>query len=283
MDEDFDSSEAAMLQNQLAAKRPPPPPATLPIFQRSQSLPHVIRRKLGGGSGGSFGGGERDFDSSSGVGGDSGVSLNPLEEEEEDEEGRFRIRKSHHKRRSHSHSHSHAHSHGHSLGDEEEEGEVQGDFASGGSGMCPSEPPESSVHSEVQAVKQLVLHQIDKKLKDLRTLKQHYYPEGGWGWVILVVSVLVQGLVWGAQLALAMYVNLVSSELQEGRLVSPGGGADGLALVRRDEVLLRARVHARRLVYGVEVDASKGETSSMWVRLESDRGIICSIMKKNNK
>lgn len=34
-------------------------------------------------------------------------------------------------------------------------------------------------------------------LRQLLTLKQHYYPEGGWGWVIIVVGVLVQILAHG--------------------------------------------------------------------------------------
>lgn len=28
-------------------------------------------------------------------------------------------------------------------------------------------------------------------LRQLFTMKQHYYPEGGWGWVVLVCAVLV--------------------------------------------------------------------------------------------
>lgn len=110
--------------------------------------------------------------------------------------------------------------------------------------MCPSEP-QSSVHSEVAVVKQLVLNQIDKKLKDLRTLKQHYYPEGGWGWVILTVTLCVQLLVHGMQFALAMYVNLVVVTAEK----AP----------RMTEVTQRNRAYvvARRLVYGVEQNASK--------------------------
>ena len=34
-------------------------------------------------------------------------------------------------------------------------------------------------------------------LRQLLTLKQHYYPEGGWGWIIVVVGVLVQILSHG--------------------------------------------------------------------------------------
>lgn len=34
-------------------------------------------------------------------------------------------------------------------------------------------------------------------LRQLLTLKQHYYPEGGWGWVVLVAAVLVHILSHG--------------------------------------------------------------------------------------
>lgn len=36
-------------------------------------------------------------------------------------------------------------------------------------------------------------------IRQLLTLKQHYYPEGNWGWVIVFVSVLVQILTHGLQ------------------------------------------------------------------------------------
>ena len=41
--------------------------------------------------------------------------------------------------------------------------------------------------------------QVDQKLRELRTLKQHYYPEGGWGWVVVIVGCLVHFLVNGSQ------------------------------------------------------------------------------------
>lgn len=34
-------------------------------------------------------------------------------------------------------------------------------------------------------------------LRQLLTLKQHYYPEGGWGWVVLIAAVLVHILSHG--------------------------------------------------------------------------------------
>lgn len=92
---------------------------------------------------------------------------------------------------------------------ERKKSKIQGDFASGGSGMLASEPQsqaDSGAHSEVAAVKQLVINTIDKKLKDLRTLKQHYYPEGGWGYVLVGVTLIVQILVHGGQLAIASFL-----------------------------------------------------------------------------
>ena len=51
-----------------------------------------------------------------------------------------------------------------------------------------------------------ILNPFDKKVKELRTLKQHYYPEGGWGWVIVLVTLCVQLISHGLQYALAMYI-----------------------------------------------------------------------------
>ena len=47
---------------------------------------------------------------------------------------------------------------------------------------------------------------FDQKLRDLRTLKQHYYPEGGWGWVIAVTAVLVQVIAYGLQVGMAVFL-----------------------------------------------------------------------------
>ena len=61
--------------------------------------------------------------------------------------------------------------------------------------------------------RQLVLDPYDKKLKDLRTLKQHYYPEGGWGWVIVLVTLTVHVLSCGIQYGIAMYTMSIFSML----------------------------------------------------------------------
>ena len=54
-----------------------------------------------------------------------------------------------------------------------------------------------------------ILNPFDKKMKELRTLKQHYYPEGGWGWVIVIVTLCVQVISHGLQFGLAIYVMAV--------------------------------------------------------------------------
>ena len=38
----------------------------------------------------------------------------------------------------------------------------------------------------------------------VRTLKQHYYPEGGWGWLVALASLLVNIIAHGVQVSLAI-------------------------------------------------------------------------------
>ena len=61
----------------------------------------------------------------------------------------------------------------------------------------------------------------DQKLRELRTLKQHYYPEGGWGWVVLAVSCLVHGLVLGTQLVLATVIISLGQPSSVSRRLQP--------------------------------------------------------------
>lgn len=78
--------------------------------------------------------------------------------------------------------------------------------------------PRLSVHnSEVAcsdhtpaAPKQATSRQLVADLKQLLTLKQHYYPEGGWGWVILLVGLLVQILSHGAHGAVGVFLQQVA-------------------------------------------------------------------------
>lgn len=42
--------------------------------------------------------------------------------------------------------------------------------------------------------------------RQLLTLKQHYYLEGGWGWVIFVIAIIVQTLTHGLQVGYGIMV-----------------------------------------------------------------------------
>jgi hypothetical protein len=81
-----------------------------------------------------------------------------------------------------------------------------------------------------------------------RTLKQHYYPEGGWGYVILIVTLFVQLLVHGLQFGLGSFINGVDAAADFPNGVVPDGAASGGSNVG---------VVARRLVYGGQRNASK--------------------------
>ena len=73
-----------------------------------------------------------------------------------------------------------------------------------GSRTGTSDPESGGSKNGVKLV--AILNPFDKNHKNLRTLKQHYYPEGGWGWVIVLVTLCVQIISHGLQFALAMYV-----------------------------------------------------------------------------
>ncbi|CAB3360460.1 Hypothetical predicted protein [Cloeon dipterum] len=58
--------------------------------------------------------------------------------------------------------------------------------------------PTSNTNSSRQSSKKGVQHHgLLPDLRTLLTLTQHYYPEGGWGWVVVVVAMLVQILTHG--------------------------------------------------------------------------------------
>lgn len=42
------------------------------------------------------------------------------------------------------------------------------------------------------------------ELKQLMTMRQHYYPEGNWGWIVLIAGFFVQILTHGLQLSYAV-------------------------------------------------------------------------------
>ena len=74
-------------------------------------------------------------------------------------------------------------------------------------------------------------------------MKQHYYPEGGWGYVILLVTLSVVVLVHGLQIGLGVFINGVDAraDFPNGAI---GGGLD-------------VNIVAMRLVYGGQKNASK--------------------------
>ena len=79
-----------------------------------------------------------------------------------------------------------------------------------------------------------ILNPFDKKMKELRTLKQHYYPEGGWGWVIVLVTLIVQLISHGLQLALAMYIMSVPrSSVISRRLLNTSFDQSGKKLLNK--------------------------------------------------
>ena len=55
-----------------------------------------------------------------------------------------------------------------------------------------------------------------------RTLKQHYYPEGGWGWLVALASLLVNIIGQGVQISLAiLFLHNLAHFNRRGVLVSP--------------------------------------------------------------
>lgn len=120
-------------------------------------------------------------------------------------------------------------------------------------------------------MKQLVLNQIDKKLKDLRTLKQHYYPEGGWGWVVLAVALAVQAVAHGAQMTMAGYLCGVGSGMApSGLVVTPAAGAAGAAGAEAPDPgvtsysMRAALLLGKRIVAGAEAETSKKKKVSFF-------------------
>ncbi|KAF7386053.1 hypothetical protein HZH66_011895 [Vespula vulgaris] len=53
--------------------------------------------------------------------------------------------------------------------------------------------------------------QLVADLRQLLTLKQHYYPEGGWGWLVILVGMFVQILSHGTQGAVGVFVQHVAN------------------------------------------------------------------------
>lgn len=47
------------------------------------------------------------------------------------------------------------------------------------------------------------------------TLRQHYYPEGGWGWVLVVVGFLVQTISHGLHMSLGVFAIEIAREFKQ--------------------------------------------------------------------
>lgn len=47
------------------------------------------------------------------------------------------------------------------------------------------------------------------------TLRQHYYPEGGWGWIVVIVAFIVQCISHGLHLSLGIFINQVVKEFHQ--------------------------------------------------------------------
>lgn len=69
----------------------------------------------------------------------------------------------------------------------------------------PSLPPDSPPPAANKAPRRFVLRPAGR-------LWQHYYPEGGWGWVVVTVSVLVHVLTHGLQLSFAMLISPIATK-----------------------------------------------------------------------
>lgn len=63
---------------------------------------------------------------------------------------------------------------------------------------------------------------VAAEVRQLLTLKQHYYPEGGWGWVVVVVGMLVQLLSHGLHVASGVLVGEAVRRFGGG-VVTPAG------------------------------------------------------------
>jgi hypothetical protein len=59
-------------------------------------------------------------------------------------------------------------------------------------------------------------------VRQLVTLKQHYYPEGGWGWVVAAVAVVAHLLTHGLHLASGVFVQELVHKFGPGTVVPAG-------------------------------------------------------------
>jgi hypothetical protein len=60
--------------------------------------------------------------------------------------------------------------------------------------------------------------------RPISTIRQHYYPEGGWGWVVVVCAVLVQILCQGIHGAAGIWLQEILGRFRRGLLPSGTSG-----------------------------------------------------------
>ena len=51
------------------------------------------------------------------------------------------------------------------------------------------------------------------------TIRQHYYPEGGWGFVVVIVAVIVQVISHGLQLSFGILILAIKRRWQDADIV----------------------------------------------------------------
>lgn len=58
------------------------------------------------------------------------------------------------------------------------------------------------------------------ELRQLMTLRQHYYPEGNYGWIIIVVGVAVQCICHGIHMSSGVFILEVSKMFSQKHIIS---------------------------------------------------------------
>ncbi|XP_022166266.1 monocarboxylate transporter 10 isoform X2 [Myzus persicae] len=87
-------------------------------------------------------------------------------------------------------------------------------------------------------------------IRQLVTLKQHYYPEGGWGWVVAAVAVAAHLLTHGLHLASGVFVQELVNKFGPGTVVPAGwlgAMSTGVALLLSPVTIAFCRRKSTRL------------------------------------
>lgn len=81
--------------------------------------------------------------------------------------------------------------------------------------QCHIHRPSSAVATPADCGRQCVLNDVTLDARKAATLYRHYYPEGGWGWIVLICSVLVHVLTLGLQLSCSQLVGPANRKFQQ--------------------------------------------------------------------